>query len=232
MKYTITPTCFKNITSYRGNKNDGIVASIINRSPWIENPCTISYNDSLSIKLQFSITELTISNNACQNETKCSFENYSKLRSINIGSNCFKKCSGFTILSLPALRSVNIGKSSFTSMEVQQDVCIKNCSELVSFCMDVFSCPNASSLVISNLPSLSLLNLPSNSFNKASLLQISCCSSLFTLEIPAKSFQVVFKILIQNLPSLERIRMGVDSCQGKEGLAITIAGIFYIGTSL
>ena len=47
MKCKITKTCFKNITSYRGNRNDEIVAAIINHSLWIENPCIISYNDLL-----------------------------------------------------------------------------------------------------------------------------------------------------------------------------------------
>ena len=231
MKCKITKTCFKNITSYRGNRNDEIVAAIINHSLWIENPCIISYNDSLYTKLQSSVTELTISNNACQNTTECTFENYSRLRSITIGSNCFKKCSGFTISSLRVLHSVNIGKSSFTSMEVQQDVFIKNCQELECFCMDTSSCPNASRFVISNLPSLSLLHLPSNSFNKASDFLVNNCSSLFTLDIPAKSFQVVFIISIRDLPSLERIRMGVDSCQGTQGMTITIASINYESSS-
>ena len=221
VKYQLTENCFKNVTSFEGSKKDAIVSDILNQCLWIEWPCNISPNDSLMDNIKKYVTELKISDNSCQSNTICKLEDYSRLRSIVIGSNCFKKCSGFTLTRLSSLRSVSIGKNCFTSAE-KQDVYIEDCRELVSIRIDSMSCMSASSVIINGLPSLSLLCLPSNCFNQAFYLQILECSSLVTLEIPEQSFKALSRLAIIDLPELERIRMGVDSCQGTEGFSITI----------
>ena len=87
-----------------------------------------------------------------------------KLKSINIGNNCWTATNIFELSNLDLLESVVIGKDSFSGEQSGSSYQIMNCPILKSIKMGDDSFTNYQSFELNNLPSLQSIDIGANGF--------------------------------------------------------------------
>ena len=121
----------------------------------------ISYMDILSMK--YSVSRITISNWAC-NDSHCiifDLSRFMKVKSIEIGDDCFGSVQIYQIDGLNRLKTIKIGNNSFTNKKngwgeyESKSFHILNCESLESIQIGEFSFSDyAGDFELKNLPQL------------------------------------------------------------------------------
>lgn len=122
------------------------------------------------------VKHVKLANGMCNKEnlTRLQFTNINQLRTIDIGSNCFRYVQTVTISNLNSLQSIEIGDDSFTLFNRTTNLpsdpsneaytlkdkcicCISDCKQLEIIRMGPGSFSSFSSFSVTNLPSLKTL---------------------------------------------------------------------------
>ena len=133
------------------------------------------------LSLGTDITEIVIDNGISESGfTRFDLSGFSRLKRLEIGSDCFSYVIVFNITGLSELESVEIGMNSFTKKkngygsDPNRHFYLKNCPKLMSLKMGRYSFSDYASAVIESNDALEMiemgdLNEESNNFYSASL---------------------------------------------------------------
>ena len=123
--------------------------------------------------LKSSITSITIPNWTCNDidYTVFDFSRFSRVKSIEIGNNCFESVKTFEIKGLNRLKTIKIGNNSFTQKknscgdDKSKSFHILNCESLKSIEIGEYSFGDyAGEFELKNLPQLQSIQIGSFNF--------------------------------------------------------------------
>ena len=139
------------------------------------------------------MTSLVIPNDRCNELAldSLSFSVFSKLKTLQIGSNCFQNVLHVSFDQMPALTDLAVDENSFSK--------------------------RIGSLTVTNCPSLTELTLGDGSFASFSKLAITSTGLLHTLTIGSNAFSAVDELRLIGLSGLSRVEIGSESFALKEG---------------
>ena len=123
----------------------------------------ITNSDELN-SLNTSVTNLLIVYNCCNELTSLDLSEYKRLKSIEIGSDCFENAYTFRIVGLNELKSLKIGMNSFTKNKYgdssSRSFHILSCIQLESIEIGRYSFSDyAGEFELRNLPKLSTIKI-------------------------------------------------------------------------
>ena len=123
----------------------------------------ITNSDELN-SLNTSVTNLLIVYNCCNELTSLDLSEYKRLKSIEIGSDCFENAYTFRIVGLNELKSLKIGMNSFTKNKYgdssSRSFHILSCIQLESIEIGRYSFSDyAGDFELRNLPKLSTIKI-------------------------------------------------------------------------
>ena len=156
---------------------------------------TVNGRNSL-LSIPWYVTALTVASNTC-NEVivnEFSLSRYKLLRSVVIGSNCFRYVPELVIDGLHWLESIKIGSSSFCfscnsiTENHYRNFHLMNCQSLRELSIDRYSFSDYHIFEMNNLPNLKSIIIGSSS--------------------DSANFYYVESIELTDLPSLESIEFG------------------------
>ena len=133
--------------------------------------------------LSTDVTKIVIDNGmSASGVTRLDLSGYSRLKRLEIGSDCFTYVEELRLIGLNELESVEIGMNSFTkykntyhiTADPNRHICLKDCPKLKSLKMGCYSFSDYSVVEIENVDALEViemgeLNEDSYSFKYASL---------------------------------------------------------------
>ena len=139
------------------------------------------------------MTSLVIPSDRCNDLTTASlsFSVFKKLKTLQIGSNCFQNVLDVRVDGLPALTRFAVEEGSFTK--------------------------RIGSLSVTNCPSLTSLTIGDGSFSSFSKLTIASTNLLHTVTIGSNTFGAVDELRLIGLSGLNRVEIGSESFVLKEG---------------
>ena len=156
-------------------------------------------NRNTLLSIPWYVTALTVVSNSCNEVVinECTLSRYKLLRSVVIGSNCFKYVPELVIDGLNWLESITIGSSSFCfscngiAENQYRNFHLKNCLSLRELSIDRYSFSDYHTFELNNLPNLKSIVIGSSS--------------------ESANFYFVESIELNDLPSLESIEFGSGS---------------------
>ena len=116
--------------------------------------------------MSLQVTDLVIASNCCNTAIILDLSKYKELRSVDIGSDCFRSIKTFRIDNLSNLRSLKIGRNSFTRVK-STDAFTEEISINISFSFRITNCEDLESIEIGEYSffdfsgEFELMNLPS-----------------------------------------------------------------------
>jgi singapore isolate B (sub-type 7) whole genome shotgun sequence assembly, scaffold_22 len=132
---------------------------------------------NIGLKVSNTVEEIIIANNECNewNMKSLILSDYSNLKRLNIGNNCYKCTRYFIIDGLNELETLTVGNSCFTYVKLVDDFSffaertdgvfrITNCSKLSSIQIGDYSFAEYHSLLLGSLPSLECIAFKKSSF--------------------------------------------------------------------
>ena len=136
--------------------------------------------NNLSDQVVKSVTDLIFVSECCNDLTSLNLNRFSRLKSIEIGDDCFENVDIFRIDGLNELKSLEIGGNSFNHMKkddvdmeefveltnnTSRSFSILNCDKLESIEIDRYSfCDYGGGFELVNLPKLSTIKMDSLNF--------------------------------------------------------------------
>ena len=140
-------------------------------------------------RIDFRVTDLVIASNCCNDVKSLNLSQYRWLKSIEIGSDCFKNVSIFKLDGLKDLESLKVGMRSFTQ--------------------DNKSWENKSSNSLHTLNS-AVQFMKSWESKSSRSFQISNCDELESIDISVFSFSDYSRFELKNLPKLTSLHIGKE----------------------
>ena len=199
-----------------------------------ENPYVKVLQSCLSdMNISEDMTELAIPDGRCNNVTVdlLSFSVFSKLTTLQVGSNCFQNVLDVSVAGMSVLAQLVVGENSFTKRI--GSLSVTNCPSLTELSIGDGSFTSFSKLTIASTDVLQSIVIGSHTFTAATELRlnglsglshaeigsdsftledgsfhVSACPSLQVLMIGAHSFEKFTTFEVQNDPALEAIQIG------------------------
>ena len=190
-------------------------------------PSLFLYNSNATVRsvdelvsLDDSVTEITIDNGVSDsNFTVLDLSRFTRLRTLEIGDHCFSFVDELKLIGMNELESVVIGENSFT--EGSGALILSGCSALEALRIGNYSFASYSALVIEDVPLLTEVVIPSNSFRNVDRLDLIGLHEVVRVVIGENSMtNKEGDFLLQNCTSVVELRVGSGSMRSFKSIDV------------